>query len=241
MRHLASQLEAILFDYGNTLIEFGPAQVERCDRALSRAFEEMFGPHDFEQLSEIQHRERRNPYSGEFRENDLAEITRATIQHLFGVTPTTDQLDRLLEVRFDVMTSCVRVTREVHDLLERLQSRFRLGLISNYPCGRSIRHSLAEHQLDRWFETVVVSADIGRVKPHPEVFEAAVSQMGIRPEATLFIGDNWLGDIQGARRYGMKAALITQYVPYEKFPREPGDHEPDLVINHLSELAALCD
>lgn len=241
MQHLRSQLEVLLFDYGNTLIEFGPAQVERCDRALSAAFERMFGPHDFDRLSDIQHRERRAPYSGEFLENDLAEVTRATIRELFGTEPTEVQIQHLLEVRFDVMTSCVRVAPEVHYLLERLRGRFRLGLVSNYPCARSIRHSLEQHELHRWFDVVVVSGEVGRVKPHPQVFEAALSRMQARPEATLFIGDNWLGDIQGAKRYGMKAALITQYVPYEKFPREPGDHEPDILLNHLGELAALCD
>ena len=63
--------------------------------------------------------------------------------------------------------------------------------------------------------------------------------MGVQPEATLYVGDNWLGDIQGAKRFGMRAAWITQYVPYEKFDREPGHHEPDLIIEHLQELAGL--
>ena len=63
--------------------------------------------------------------------------------------------------------------------------------------------------------------------------------MDVRREATLYVGDNWLGDIQGAKRFGMKAAWIRQYIPYEDFPENPGDHQPDLVVEHLSELSAL--
>lgn len=239
MHDLAPYLDAVIFDYGNTLIEFGPGQVEACDRALSQALESMFGRHDFARLQEIQHRERRSPYEGEFKENELAGTTRQLVRTLFETDASDDQIVELLEVRFNVMVSSITVDPAVPQLLDRLSQRFRLGLISNYPCSRSINHSLAEHGLDRWFETVVVSADVGHVKPHPRLFELAVSSMNVRPEAALYIGDNWLGDIQGAKRFGMKAAWIRQYIPYEDFPENPGDHQPDLVVSHLSELAGL--
>lgn len=239
MHDLAPHLDAVIFDYGNTLIEFGPSQVDACDRALSQALESMFGRHDFARLQEIQHRERRSPYEGEFKENELAGTTRQLIRSLFETEASDDQIVELLEVRFNVMVSSITVDPAVPQLLDQLSQRFRLGLISNYPCSRSINHSLAEHGLDRWFETVVVSADVGHVKPHPRLFELAVSSMNVRPEAALYIGDNWLGDIQGAKRFGMKAAWIRQYIPYEDFPENPGDHQPDLVVSHLSELAGL--
>lgn len=239
MQQLASQLDALIFDYGNTLIEFGPSQVDQCDRALSDALAGMFGAHEFSKLQEIQHHERRSPYEGDFKENKLDGTTRSLIRSLFETEPTEEQLAELLEVRFNVMVSAVQFDPDVHGLLERLSQRFKLGLISNYPCSRSITHSLAQHGLDRWFETVVVSADVGHVKPHPKLFELAVNSMGVRREATLYIGDNWLGDIQGAKRFGMKAAWIKQYIPYEDFPQNPGDHQPDLVLQHLSELDGL--
>lgn len=241
MQRLSPQLDALIFDYGNTLIEFGPTQVDACDRALSDALETMFGVHEFARLQEIQHRERRSPYEGDFKENNLAGTTRSLIQALFETDATDDQITELLEVRFNIMVSSIKVDPEVHVLLDRLSRRFRLGLISNYPCSRSINHSLAEHGLDRWFEVVVVSADVGHVKPHPRLFDLAVSSMKVRREATLYVGDNWLGDIQGAKRFGMKAAWIRQYIPYEDFPQNPGDHQPDLVVEHLSELAGLTE
>ena len=240
MKHLAATTDTILFDYGNTLIEFGPNQVQRCDAALGDALTEMFGPHDFEQLSETQHHERRSPYSGEFHENDLATTTRSLVEKLFGVQLDESQLEHLLEVRFQVMTSCVEVHDEIHDVLKQLSGRFRMGLISNYPDGRAIRHSLERVGLERWFEVVVVSADVGRVKPHPSIFQAALTAMKTTPEAAIYVGDNWLGDIQGAKRLGLKAVWTQQFVPYEEFARQPGDHPADAEISHLSELLALC-
>jgi FMN phosphatase YigB (HAD superfamily) len=52
----------------------------------------------------------------------------------------------------------------------------------------------------------------------------------------VYIGDNWLADVQGAKGIGMRAILTTQHVPYEKFERREGDHEPDARIGHLGEL-----
>lgn len=239
MQQIGEQIDAILFDYGNTLIEFGPAQVDACDRALSAALTDMFGPHDFSKLVEVQHRERRAPYSGEFLENDLLAVTRNLVRLLFDVEATSEQLEHLLDVRFQSMTSAVTVAPEVPNLLKALQTRFRLGLISNYPCARSINHSLAEHDLNRWFEVIVVSGDVGRVKPHPLIFEQAVLAMQLDPERTLFVGDNWLGDIQGAKRYGMKAVWTRQFVPYETFDAEPDHYDADLIIHDLAELQAL--
>lgn len=239
MKTLAPQLSALVFDYGNTLVEFGPDQVAQCDRALSDALREMFGPHDFQRLCEIQHHERRSPYAGEFRENDLVEITRGLVRKLFATDPSDEQIQRLLDVRFEAMTSAVQCDTHVLDLLERLAKRYRLGLISNYPCSRSIKHSLQQHGLNEFFDSVVVSGDIGHVKPHPKLFEVVLKQLDVPPTATLFVGDNWLGDIQGAKRCGMKAAWTTQYVPYELFHKQPGDHEADVVIQHILDLDGL--
>lgn len=241
MQSLAQEIEAVVFDYGNTLIEFGPTQVETCDRSLSAALHDMFGPHDFDRLTEIQHEERRSPYQGEFVENDLAQITAELVRKLYDAQPTEAQIAELLEVRFVAMTGCVSVDPEVHDLLDCLSERFQLGLVSNYPCSRSIRHSLAANNLGERFASVIVSGDVGHVKPHPRLFELVVAELDVAPEAVLFVGDNWLGDIQGARRFGMKAAWIQQYVAYETFDREPDHHDAHLELQHLSELRGLLD
>jgi len=63
--------------------------------------------------------------------------------------------------------------------------------------------------------------------------------LGVAPEECVYVGDNWLADIQGAKRIGMKAIHITQHAPYEQFHPEDSDHEPDARIEHLSELPGM--
>ena len=124
-------------------------------------------------------------------------------------------------------------------VLARLGARYRLALVSNYPCAASIRDSLARLDLARCFEAVVVSAEVGRVKPHPAPFEAALAVLELAPADCLFVGDNWLGDVQGAKRLGMRAVHLVQYDTHERFEPAPGDHPADATLAHLEELPAL--
>jgi HAD superfamily hydrolase (TIGR01549 family) len=235
-------IRAVIFDYGNTLVEFSRNQVVVCDAALADALEKHFGKPDFDRLSAIRDRNRLAPYSGDpplYRENDLVEITTAMIQELYGLDPSPEQLADILRSRFEVFVRIVRAEPEVYDLLDRLAARYRLGLLSNYPDGDAIRESLAKTGLDRYFEAVVVSADVHLVKPHPVTFLTILDELRVRADQAVLVGDNWLADVQGGKRAGLHVVLMRQWETPESLPRKPGDYEPDAAIGKLVELETL--
>lgn len=235
-------IRAVIFDYGNTLVEFSRKQVVVCDAALADALEKHFGKPDFGRLSAIRDRNRLAPYSGDpplYRENDLVEITTSMIQELYGVDPSPEQLAEILRARFEVFVRIVRAEPEVYGLLDRLSARYRLGLLSNYPDGDAIRESLAKTGLDRYFHSVLVSADVHLVKPHPVPFLTLLDELRVRADHTVLVGDNWLADVQGGKRAGLNVIMMQQWEAPEKLPRKPGDFEPDATIGKLSELEAL--
>jgi len=234
-----SRLRAIIFDYGNTLVEFSQKQIEACDSALALALERQFGKVDYRRLKAIRNNDRRAPYSEDYRENDLAEISTNLVRELYGVQPTSEALAEILRVRFDSFVACIEAGPQVAGFLEELRRKYLIGLVSNYPDGRAVRASLKRVGLAGCFDAVVVSGDVGRVKPHPRPFEAALHQLGVDPGEALCVGDNWLADIQGAKRLGMQAALTLQWDTSEKFDPQPGDFEPDLTVRHLTELSRL--
>ena len=55
----------------------------------------------------------------------------------------------------------------------------------------------------------------------------------------VIVGDSWLADIEGAKRIGMQAILLTQYAPYEQPNQSVGDYQPDASISCLAELETL--
>jgi putative hydrolase of the HAD superfamily len=70
------------------------------------------------------------------------------------------------------------------------------------------------------------------MKPHPSIFEAALTLAGVEARDSLMVGDSVAHDIDGARRVGMRGVLVHRSddpVPSAGVP----------VIRSMSELPAL--
>ena len=239
---LRKNINCVVFDYGNTLVEFGTARIRACDRALAAALARAFGPVDFAALQRLRHEDRLAPYAGDppaWRENRLEETTARAVRVLYGRAPTPAQLEALLRVRRTAFLDAVTAPPGTAAVLARLRERHRLAELSNYPDGDAIRERLRRTGLAGFFEQVLVSGDLGLVKPHPRVFTALLEQMDLEPAGALFVGDNWLADVQGARRAGMPVVWSTQWEAPEEMPRAPDDLPPHAVIRHLDELPGL--
>ncbi len=235
----ATRIKAIVFDYGNTLVEFNRPQVTRCDEALAEAVELLYGPHDPEKFQAIRSRNRRAPYEGhppEYRENDIYTITRDLVRELYDIEPANEEVHALVRSRFDASVDAIEAPQGVESVLANLRKRYKLGLLSNYPDASAIRASLEKLKFDRLFDSVVISGDLGYAKPHPLLFQTIAKDLRVSPDEVLHVGDNWLADVQGAKRAGMSVAHVEQWPPAEIFDRQPDDHEPDLVIQSVAEL-----
>jgi HAD superfamily hydrolase (TIGR01509 family) len=232
-------LQAVVFDYGNTLVPFGPAEAAAIDRSLREELSHRYGPCDPDRLAALRREQVLRPYRDGYRESLIDDITHELVAVLYGRTADADALAALRAARREALLASVRPGPATTVVLARLAERYRLALLSNYPCGESIRTSLARLGLDRCFETVVVSADLGLVKPHRDLFDRVLTALDLPAAACVMVGDNWLADVQGARRRGLRAVLSTEYVSYEDFTPLPGDHEPDARIARLAELPDL--
>ena len=111
---------------------------------------------------------------------------------------------------------------------------YALGCVTNTLADTpAIRDMLRVQEFEPLMRSVVVSADEGWRKPHPALFQKALSELDVAPHHALFVGDSPYHDIGGAKAVGMHAALTQQYIarPYDAF--EP---PPDAIIQHLREL-----
>ena len=79
---------------------------------------------------------------------------------------------------------------------------------------------------------IVVSGEAGYEKPDPRIFRDALAATGLAsPEQVMFVGDNPEADVDGAKRFGMKAAWIRRGRQYPA-----GLLPPDHVIDHVLEI-----
>lgn len=98
----------------------------------------------------------------------------------------------------------------VHDTLSKLQADgYQLGLISNW--DQSARELLEHFKLSSYFQTIVVSSEIGYEKPSREIFEKAFKLAGASVQESLYVGDNYYDDVVGSHKVQLDAALINRF------------------------------
>jgi putative hydrolase of the HAD superfamily len=83
-----------------------------------------------------------------------------------------------------------------------------IGLISN--TQRSLTDFQSHFALEGLISVTVSSFDHGYLKPHPSIFEEALRQAGAAPHEAVMVGDSPRHDIDGARRLGMRAILVSR-------------------------------
>ncbi len=116
----------------------------------------------------------------------------------------------------------------------------KMGLITNayQPMWMRDRELEVFGLLGHFADCRLSAADVGYLKPHPAIFEAALDCLGVQANEAVFIGDNPETDIAGAQSVGMRAILrIGQRTP----PLISGLIIPDAAINSLHELLAVLD
>jgi len=161
----------------------------------------------------------------------------------FGCTLPDDDISACLNAYGWGSLDGVKVYEDVVDALTTLQERgIRMGIVTNAYQPMWLRDLELEHYgLMSFFEeqkTRISAADVGYIKPHPQIFEHALEQIGTAPEETLFVGDNVVADIAGAQGAGMRAILrVNQPAPNLL----SGLILPDAAINTFQELLWLVD
>lgn len=80
-----------------------------------------------------------------------------------------------------------------------------VGVVSD--TGWDIRPVFAARALDQLVDVFCLSCEHGVAKPAPRLFEAACDELGAEPTATLMVGDNPLTD-GGAVEVGMTAYIL---------------------------------
>jgi putative hydrolase of the HAD superfamily len=106
----------------------------------------------------------------------------------------------------------IAMSDTVKEMLELCsRSGVTMGMITNGPSDHQWRkiHTL---QAERWIpeEYMIISGDVGVIKPYIEIFRIAEKRIGLQPEECLFVGDSYQNDIAPAKKAGWKALWLNR-------------------------------
>jgi putative hydrolase of the HAD superfamily len=83
----------------------------------------------------------------------------------------------------------------------------RTAILSNGP-PEVIAHVRSERPVDRYFDVVVVSCDVGCMKPDPAIYRVCLDRLGVEPKSALFVDDRVV-NLEAASRLGIHTLHFT--------------------------------
>lgn len=127
-----------------------------------------------------------------------------------GAAPESDELLReLVAMEAETWRRGVRLFDDVLPALDELRRRgCRLAIVSN--CSWQTREVVRATGLDRAVDAVVLSFEVGLMKPEPAILRLALERLGAGPEDALLVDDVTV-NLDAARAMGMGTLLMTRY------------------------------
>jgi len=194
----------LLFDADNTLWDFSAAEASALERTLLKRdiawSEEVLAEYRI-----INHQAWSDYEAGVLPKNQLRTIRFQRLLDRYRLDHPAEELSLDYRTYLGESTHMLEGARE---LLEELHGSYRMGLVTN-GLKEVQRPRLANTDLARFFEFIVISDEIGVAKPHAGFFDHAYAQMdNVDKSDVLMIGDNPNADIGGALAYGFDACWL---------------------------------
>ena len=165
---------------------------------------------------------------GEIRKEELIVERFLAPVRPFGITDA-EYAKRLSDDFLDRTTRKTRLIEGTMELLEYLQPRYRMHILSNG--FREVQYKKIENSgLKPYFDKIILSEDAGINKPHPDMFTYALKNTNSRRNQTLMIGDSWDADILGAQQ-----SRINQ-IWFNPTGEPPVGFQPTHTVRSLAEI-----
>lgn len=231
--------EAVIFDFIGTLAEVQHYSIEE---NVKKTYESLVddGFHvDHERFIEVFYQIYRKYRL--IRYQKLVEVSNnvwiaETLNQLgFAAEPEDGAVRKAVNASFQGYFQSLKPKPCASRTLKKLSGGYALALVSNFTYAPVVYAGVRKLGFSSYFNCILVSDDVGWRKPHPRMFEEALKRLDKNVEQAVFVGDNPMEDIQGAKGVGMKAIFIpSQFFTVEDAGKAP--QPPDLIINSLCEL-----
>lgn len=239
------EIRAVLFDLGDTILDFGRVNTVRAfllgARATHAFLTEQGQPvapfpwYALRNLVRLRAKYLLSSLTG--RDFDSLELLR-TVGARKGVNLSPAQWEQFAWLWYEPLGRCAQVEDDLRQTLGRLKGLgLKLGIVSNTFVNRaSLERHLKLLSIAEFFALQLYSYEFNVRKPHQELFRIAAERIGVPAENILFVGDRIDNDILPAMASGMRAALKEAYTNAGKKTPQ-GAHR----IGRLSELPELVE
>lgn len=134
---------------------------------------------------------------------------------------------------FEIISQRVDFVDFAPELLNKLSNNYRMAIVTN-GLSEVQRPRLSLSEIDRMFEHIVISDEIGSAKPQEAFFKHCHKLIETPHKEVLVIGDTLKSDVKGGNEFGYD----TCWFNHDVLPPD-GENEAKYEVNHLRELLRL--
>jgi len=239
-------LRAVIFDLGGTLMYERNSWYSvnaKADEALTLYLRQQGLELNLSTFP-IEFRRRLDEYFRQ-REQDLLETTysfvlRDVLTDKGYQDIPEDILRNALDRLFSITQTNWLLEQDTLPALKKLeQDGYRMGLISNAGDDKDVQQLVRKFGITGYFDFILTSAACSYRKPHPRIFELALSNWYFLPSEAVMVGDNLDADIRGAKGAGLLGIWLSRRAGSN--PEGRDKVQPDASVSTLSELPAILD
>lgn len=214
-------IKAILFDFGQTLVNSADGFRHAEKEAKTRIFADLFPDLDTKSWEIFLKEYRRLRTDYHQRSNfSRPSLWLAVYQH-FNRDAKATQLEQWEASYWAAVKSHTQPFPETMNVLKMLSASYRLGLVTN---TQGQKHQ-GEHrialfpELETFFSSIIVAGEAGiPPKPDPEPFECCLQGLDVTPAQAGYVGDDWRIDIKGSHNAGLQPVWLKHRSVHRNWP-----------------------
>ena len=224
------RVKACVFDLGNTLINDTQLTKESV-RDLSQWMVDQFlipsGEVFISNYMRANHEIDKPFISHTFGEIEFFEKTFQEMP-LSGIS-ANDALDKYRAI----LTEKIHPDTDVVDAFTLLKEKnIRIALLSNESVHR-VDTYMEKTSLRHFFDTIIVSEDIGIEKPDLRIFEETLKRLSIKGDEMVMFGDNEISD-GASKELGIFFVLVTTYRNKDWVWEKGAPYRPDYIMQRIN-------
>ncbi len=138
----------------------------------------------------------------------MADHLSATLRAL-GIDPAPTLVADMIDLDRRRLEETTHLYPNSVPVLRRLAAAgYRLGLLSNVSDSAAL--PIMHLGVDRLFHDMVLSHEVGLLKPDPAIYDLACRRLEAAPEETMFVADGGFGELDTSHRLGIFSVLLQQ-------------------------------
>lgn len=199
-----SAQKAMLFDLDDTLLNRNEAVDKMFLIVLEKCYEDVKQSVKNEMLKKFKEYDKRN-----YGYSDKTKV----LESFFDEFPPKYRLPHHYIQDFwnNNFPQCFSINQNTFNIVNKIKMQAKVAIITNGSIQRQTAKIFNTH-LNNCFDIIIISEEVGFSKPDKAIFELALNQLNVEPEAAFFVGDDIEKDIGGCQNAKIKGIWFNPYM-----------------------------